>query len=379
MTLPDGRKPRLLFCPAWFPNRFNAGSGEFNRTLARELARHFDLRVLYVHVHQDAAVGTRLELEEADGVPVLRCYVRRSLRIGALFPLFYLAHFLKGFRQLYASGERPDLAFVRGVLPGGMGALLLRRRYGIPFVTIDSFSGFAAEMKSPVKRWWTGRILRAAARNAAVSRSHRDTMRAIFPDISIDVMTNVIPESPPAAGVPGDPARELRILYVGNIVPVKGWDLLLEGLALYRDRGAPPVRLTMVGGGDESALRAGIASLQLEGCVDVLGRRPHAEVPRLLATHHFLALPSRVDTCPNVILEAFMEGRPVLATRSGGAEDMVNTTTGRLVERESPEALADGIAWMRAHLAGFNAGAIRAHVLEHHSVAALVRFLESAR
>lgn len=378
MTPPAGRKPRLLFCPAWYPNRFNAGSGEFNRTLARELARHFDVKVLYVHVHEDAAADTRRELEEDEGVTVLRSYVHRWMRIGPLFPLLYLGRFMDGFRRLYADGDRPDLVFARGVLPGGMGAHVLRRRFGIPYVTIDSFSGFAEEMRSPVKRWWTGRILNAATRNAAVSRSHRETMRAVFPDARIEVMTNVIAEKAPAGGDPGDPAKELRILYVGNIVAVKGWDLLLEAVRMHQDRASAPVRLTIVGGGDEAGLRAKIAALSLGASVDVAGRRPHGEIARLIGGHHFLALPSRVDTCPNVVLEALMEGRPVLATRSGGAEDMVNEAMGRLVERESAAALADGIAWMRGHLGEFDAEAIRRHVIEHHSVGALVAFLEGA-
>lgn len=379
MTLNADTKPRLLFCPAWFPNRINAASGSFNMPIARGLATYFDVAVLYVHVHEFDGIGTLIEQEEAGGVRILRYYVHRSIRFGPGFPRLYNARFNEGLRLLYDGRPGPDLAYVRGILPGGLAVQALHRRTGLPYVTNESFSGFPDLMRSRVKRWWVGRILRDAARTAGVSSYQCEVMGRIFPDIKFDVVTNVIEEAPAAGRDPGDPGHELRMIYVGNLVPVKGWDLLLEGLRLYLDGGGASWRLTIVGGGaDEEAARAKAAELKLESHVGFLGRRPHEEAKALMSAHHFLVLPSRIDTCPNVVLEAFMEGRPVLATKSGGAQDLVREGTGRLVEKESPRAIAEGIEWMSRNIGSFDAAAIRRHVVENHSVGTLARYLMGA-
>lgn len=375
--MPDSSHPplRILFCPAWLPNRFHETSGLFNLVLARELSRSIDLRVLYVHPHSDRAMGTAFDEESEGSLNLLRAYPYCSGALGPLRHLLYVRTFVKAFERLYPEGELPDLIFVRGLLPAGLGALALHRHTRIPYLTLDSFSGLEEQMRSPLKRWWVRRVVRSAVRNAGVSSSHARTLEKVFPGIGFEVRTNVIAAAEPRPGDAGDPTGGLKILYAGGIVPVKGWDILLEAVRLYVDSGEPPPRLTMLGAGEPSELEHRVAALGLGDYVTFLGIVPHAELKSLISRNHFLVLPSRRDTCPNVVLEAFMEGRPVLATRSGGAEDMVNSTTGYLVDPESPEALAEGLRYLRTHLFDFRSERIRDYVIENHSVDSLVRFL----
>lgn len=370
-------KPRLLFCPAWYPNRFNEASGSFNRTLAKQLGAHFDVTVLYVHVFRGADEKNPVDLTETDGLRELSLYVRRRIPFRAGFPVIYIKNFMKAYARLFPDSA-PDLVFVRGILPAGLAVHQLRSKYRIPYVTIDSFSGLADQLKWPTKRWWVRGILKSASLNAGVSTFQADVLRGHFPRLKIDVMTNVIAESPAHNLAPGNAGEKMRVLYVGNFVPVKGWDILLEAFRRYIDSGATNVSLTLVGPGQGEEPNATIGKLGLGDAVQYLGPRPNEEVRRLMSAHHFLVLPSRVDTCPNVVLESFMEGRPVLATRSGGAVDLVNDTTGLLVDRESPDALRDGLAWMRSNYERFDPETIRRYVIANHSVDSLVRYLKQA-
>lgn len=378
--MPSLHQPplRILFCPAWLPNRFHDTSGLFNLVLARELSAAFDLKVLYVHPHADRSLGTVFEEETEGSLKLLRAYPYRSAAIGPLRHLLYVRTFMKAFERLYTGGQRPDLIFVRGLLPAGLGAHAVHRRHGVPYITLDSFSGLEEQMRSPAKRWWVRRVLHSAVRNAGVSSSHVRTLQNIFPEIPFEVRTNVIAVAEPKPGAPGDADEPLKILYAGGVVPIKGWDLLLDALRLYIDSGESPPRVTLLGAGERAELDKRVEALGLQDHVTFLGIVPHDELKSLIRQHHFLVLPSRRDTCPNVVLETFMEGRPVLATRSGGAEDMVNETTGHLVARESPAALAEGVRYMKDHLSGFRSGRIRDYVIENHSVDALVRFLRES-
>jgi glycosyltransferase involved in cell wall biosynthesis len=71
------------------------------------------------------------------------------------------------------------------------------------------------------------------------------------------------------------------------------------------------------------------------------------DIPDILAASDMLVLPSLVDPLPLVVLEAMQAGIPVVATRSGGAEEMVEDgVTGYLVPTKSHDRLADAILAM---------------------------------
>ena len=54
-------------------------------------------------------------------------------------------------------------------------------------------------------------------------------------------------------------------------------------------------------------------------------------------------LPSLQEGCPNVVLEALFSGRPVVASRTGGIPEMVNSRNGVLVEPGDAAGLSDGL------------------------------------
>jgi glycosyltransferase involved in cell wall biosynthesis len=102
--------------------------------------------------------------------------------------------------------------------------------------------------------------------------------------------------------------------------PEKGLELLLDAFAVV----APDLRnctLEVGGPGDAApferrARRLGIAErVRFRGLV--------SDVDSFLAGCDLLVVPSRVEGSPNVLLEAFAHGVPVLATRVGGTEELV--------------------------------------------------------
>ena len=59
-----------------------------------------------------------------------------------------------------------------------------------------------------------------------------------------------------------------------------------------------------------------------------------------------LVLPSTSDTFGVVLVEALATGMPVISTRCGGPEGIVDADSGLLVERDDDEALAEAMATM---------------------------------
>jgi glycosyltransferase involved in cell wall biosynthesis len=102
-------------------------------------------------------------------------------------------------------------------------------------------------------------------------------------------------------------------------------------------------RLVVVGQGPLQPVVAKLAR-DVPARVRLISRLTPAEVARLLDNSTLLAMSSASEGLPRVIMEAFVRGRPVVATRAGGIPDIVETgRNGVLVEPGDVEELASAL------------------------------------
>ena len=152
-------------------------------------------------------------------------------------------------------------------------------------------------------------------------------------------------------GPPGPPRAALRaelgvretetlLLAVGRLAPQKDYPLLLDALARLRER--PGLRLAIAGDGPERPrLEALLRERPLPAAL--LGTR--RDVPDLLRAADLFVLSSNVEGFPNVVGEALLAERPVVATAAGGVPEILRDgVDGRVVPVGDSEALARAIA-----------------------------------
>ena len=129
---------------------------------------------------------------------------------------------------------------------------------------------------------------------------------------------------------------------VGRLVPVKDHACLVEAVALLGREGLQPMLVIAGDGPLRGATEERASALGIEHQVRLLGHRN--DIERVLAALDVFVLPSRSEGLNNTILEAMAAGLPVLATRVGGADEMVvDGATGLLVEAGAPEKLATAL------------------------------------
>lgn len=151
-----------------------------------------------------------------------------------------------------------------------------------------------------------------------------------------------------AAVLPGLPlinAATRVIGTVGRLDPVKGFDHLLDAMAvLAARRDIPPVHLVVVGGGPEHEHLAGrIRELGLQAQVTLAGQRDDADA--LLKHFDVYVCSSIAEGIALTVLEAMASGLPVVATAVGGNPELVaDGETGLLVPARQPQALAEALA-----------------------------------
>lgn len=137
------------------------------------------------------------------------------------------------------------------------------------------------------------------------------------------------------------------LLFVGNLLSIKNPLLLIDALAEIRSRrGLHDAILGMIGGGPlQGDLEAHAASLGISSAVRFAGRQASTTVARYMQAADLLALPSQNEGVPNVILEAFACGLPVVASNVGGIAEVHTTgTLGKLVPPGDLTALSAALA-----------------------------------
>lgn len=164
----------------------------------------------------------------------------------------------------------------------------------------------------------------------------------------------VHPGVDPAPGMPRGRARALLgvppsgpvVGVVGRVEPWKGQDVAIRMLALLR---VPDVRLVLIGQHRSPTwpdFEAVVTTLARDlGVADRVIRTGHIDrASAALAGLDVLVSSSREEGFGIALVEAMAAGTPVVATRCGGPEDIVDDGgTGLLVAPEDPHALAAAV------------------------------------
>lgn len=145
-------------------------------------------------------------------------------------------------------------------------------------------------------------------------------------------------------------SRERHILAVGRLVPKKGFDVLLDSLALMKKQGIE-MRCTLVGDGSlREELAAQIERLNIGDVIKMVGPMPQPDIIEMMKAANMVVAPCVInddgdrDGLPTVLLESMALGTPVISTKVAGIPELVKDgETGLCVIVRNPEALADAM------------------------------------
>lgn len=233
---------------------------------------------------------------------------------------------------------RPDVVHAHFLVPTGLVAALASRA---PLVVTAHGQDVANVGVRPGVRPATRALARRAAAVVAVSEYLRRELEAKVPeargkteviDCGVDLDRFRHADRDEAAAEVGWDGERPGFLCVGSLIERK------NVLALAR-------AFERVGHGRLAFLGDGPLRPALEGRrgVRVVGRVPHAQVPRWLAAADVVCQPSLVEPFGQAVLEALASERSVVATNVGGPPEFVAPGAGVLVDPRDEDALADAL------------------------------------
>ena len=260
----------------------------------------------------------------------------------------------------------PDLVFGCFLYPAGYAALKIGKSLGVPVVEM-SIGSDINRIGDPISAWFSRGVLRQAdflvtvsedlRRKAVAMGAPAATSRTILNGCDLEVFH------------PGDrnqARKRLRIdpsveavVYVGRMDLTKGLRELVEAAAkLHPSR--PALHVFIVGdGADRAAIENAIVSNHAADYIHLFPGCAFDEVAIWMTAADLVTLPSYMEGCPNVVLEALACGRPVVATNVGGIPEILDESCGRLVPPRDSVKLADALAAVLD--LSWDAAAISAH------------------
>ncbi|MGH7796366.1 MAG: glycosyltransferase, partial [Candidatus Binatia bacterium] len=302
------------------------GMGTANQALLECYARNSDLEIDLI----TSALGGRQQVEQfSKRIRIIKVPVwNRNIHHSTVRELlFYAAQALRTSLQYHR--VRPyDFCFAWSTVPAGAVALALQRCTALPYavwVSGPDIPGFEQRYNrlypvlSPViRRVWRKAtyVVAKCAGEMEMIRSIENAVNLRFIPNGVDLMVfrpgSVIPDGGP-----------LHVICVARLIERKGQDQLIEAVKRLSDEGFDVI-LSLVGTGDAQAQYEDQARrMGIRDRVRFAGYVPREQINAYYNQAHVFVLPSFNEGMSLAALEAMAAGLPLVLTRTGGTEELV--------------------------------------------------------
>ena len=349
----------VLIVPSWYKPGGDSQLGAFFREQALALKKKGINIIVADATLQNSEVSLanqfRLKHFEDDGMLTYSFITPtfggwRVPRLGAL--LFY--HNLERiYRKLVADGIQIDVIHAHSFFPGGVAAVRLGKKYGIPVVMTEHSGAVLSKNIDTERQSLLKECLEGA--DALISVSHA-LKKALVDTTDINKEIEVIPNMVSSSFQPHWNARDdgFTIVSIGNLIRSKRFDLTICAFASAFG-GQQNITLKIIGDGPlRKKLEEMSRELHIADQVVFTGRLSRAEVAAQLAECDLFVLASDFETFGVVYIEALACGLPVIGTRNGGAEDIITEDVGCLVDINNQEQLAEAMKYVYGHFGEVN-------------------------
>ena len=345
---------KIAVVTAYFPSSLAPTDGRFAYQTLKILSRQFDVRVFYPHGgypsllknHKSHAAvfdktfsvaGVKATYYQYPAVPWLSRPLNGTMAARAVLP--HIRRFA------------PDLIFSFFLYPSGYAALQIAKTLSVPVVAVAVGSD-VHRTPGGLSKLYTRKVLREADFLVTVSEDLRlravkmgarpASSRTIYSGCDLTVF-HPRDRQEARQKLKIDPVAQ-AIVYVGRIDLRKGLRELVEASALMHSS-LPNLHTYLVGDGpDKPAIESLILTRDAGTYVHIVPGCSFNDVALWMAAADLVTLPSYMEGCPNVVLEALACGRPVVATSVGGIPEILNDECGQLIPPRDSNALANAVA-----------------------------------
>lgn len=373
----------ILIVPSWYEARPGAQLGSFFREQAMALKRS-GCNVIVA----DATFQSRNSIKEKPLFSIQKKDDEGLLTYSIFMPSFglmrtpklgtrvYTKNLEKLLRAIRKDGHKIDIIHAHSFYCAGVGATRLGEKYGIPVVVTEHSSAIISKkldkqkidlLKETVERCEEFICVGNGLKDAVIEYTQTTKNITVIPNM-VDKIFNYKEEKD---------SETFYFVSIGNLIQSKRFDLTIQAFAeIFRDNNN--VKLTIIGDGPLKEELKNLAKEQgVENQVIFTGRLDRNSVARKLQKSNVFVLASDYETFGVVYIEAMACGVPVIGTRNGGADDIINDGCGFLVDTNDVDQLADAMNRLFLHWRDVNRISVAAECVKNYGESSVcARILE---
>jgi glycosyltransferase involved in cell wall biosynthesis len=375
----------VLIIPSWYPTDITPLGGIFFQEQAQGLKKAgHQVGVIFperksLKWFRFKNLKSYISYENDQGVATVRKKGWRWFpRIPYAYANLYLNDGLVLYKEYVREYGEPDVIHAHAMHFGGVLAARIKKKYDIPFVVTEHSSAFAMHQIKPWQKNYLPEIYQNVSKIITVSPElgkilveEYDCQREI-----IEIVPNIVSvEFLTINNYKAQVNNKFIFLTVSFLSYIKGHHILLDAFAKkYKNNNQ--YELWIGGDGEERAnIEKQANDLGISGQVKFLGMLSRAQVRDYMQQTDVFVLPSLYETFGVVVIEALACGKPVVATRCGGPEYIINELNGILVTSNDVEAFADAMEKMVECFESYDRVLIRQDCVDRFSGEAVTKQL----
>lgn len=398
--LKNTNKKNILIIPSWFPSDESPLSGIFIKEQVEVLARTYKDSYNFIVSkwgYNDSEVsflkpGDALKkigrflitpknrFNQGNGI-----YYTGSPYLNISSKIPYLGHFdrlvnvhRKNIKRAAKELGSIDLIHAHVSYPAGYLANLLSKELNVPYLITEHMGPFPFERYKkngqPISE--IDMAIKNADKVVAVSTALSDQMEE-YGYNETTVIPNMVDEEAFKPEITVKQDASFRFFTLCSLDKAKGIEDLLNAIAIWKPSKKKVHFLIGGDGEDREEFTQLSEKLEVQDLVTWLGSLKRDEVPGYLNACNAFVLPSHLESFGIVFAEAIACGKPVIATKCGGPEMIVNDINGKLVPVMDPDALAEALKWMVENSDSFDFKKIRTDFEKRFSRKAVAKQIDS--
>ena len=360
----------ILIIPSWYSTNDNPTNGSFFREQAHALKESGNnVIVAFVEVRLFSKVNNkeRVEVINDNGIKTYRIIQRKAPKTGNVGTAIA---FRSGIKKIYneiIKEEKIDVVHLHSCIWGGIGGAFMAKKLKVPFVITEHSSYYGRFKVNFIEKQIIKYTLKNADKVISVSSYLKEIISNYYKN-DITIIPNMVNcneflyyKSDKKNS--SDKFTFLSLCYLKNN---KGVDILIKAFSKYFKE--ENVELIVAGDGPE---RLNLEKLAEElGVADKVifkGALSRDEVKKEMSNCNVFALASRFETFGVVLIEALSSGKPVISTRNGGANDIVNDSNGILVDVDTIDQFGEKMHYMYKNYNKYYSYKIRKECIRKYS------------
>lgn len=370
----------ILMIPSWYSTKDNPTNGSFFREQAHALKESGNnVIVAFVEVRLFSKINKNeiVKVIDDNGIKTYRIVQGKLPKTGNLGTAIAFREGLKKIYREIIKNEKIDIVHLHSCIWGGIGGAFIAKKLKVPFIITEHSSYYGRFKVSFAESQIIKYTLKNADKVISVSSYLKEIVSKYYKD-DIKIIPNMVDcnEFLSYKFNNKNTYNKFTFLSLCYLKKNKGVDILIKAFSKYFNN--ENVELIVAGDGPERVNLEKLAvELGVSDKVKFKGALSREEVKKEMSNCNVFTLASRFETFGVVLIEALSSGKPVISTRNGGANDIVNDLNGILVDIDNINELGEKMYYMYKNYNKYDSYKIREDCIYRYSKEAIIKELSN--